>query len=109
MPRELAEERLSLSEVAARTGVTGATLKRWVEKGVIPDGNKVTRDGWTPAAAAHARVVARLRDRGHSLDEIKTAPDEGPLGYGQPEDLFPPGERVYSLDDAAAELGLESE
>src|SRR3954452_12145670 len=109
MPRELAEERLSLSEVAARTGVTGATLKRWVEKGVIPDGNKVTRDGWTPAAAAHARVVARLRERGHSLDEIKEATNDGRLAYGLLEDLFPPGERAYTLEDAAEETGLEPE
>jgi adenylate cyclase len=101
------EERLSLNQVAERTGVTPATLKRWVDKGIIPDGGTVTSDGWTPAAAAHARVVARLRERGHSLEEIKEATDEGRLAYGLLEDLFPPGERVYSLDDAAEEIGLE--
>src|SRR4051812_23317104 len=109
MRRELDEERLNLSEVAARTGVTGATLKRWVEKGVIPDGRKVTADGWTPAAVAHARVVARLRERGHSLDEIKEATNDGRLAYGLLEDLFPPGERVYDIDSAAEETGLEPE
>ncbi|HEX6714936.1 MAG TPA: adenylate cyclase regulatory domain-containing protein [Thermoleophilaceae bacterium] len=109
MLRELEEERLSLSEVAARTGVTTATLKRWVDKGVIPDGKNVTNDGWTPAAAAHARVVARLRERGHSLDEIKAAADEGRLAYGLLEDLFPPGDKVFTLDDAAEETGLEPE
>src|SRR3954447_2757934 len=109
MARELEEERLSVSEVAARAGVTPATLKRWVEKGVIPDGKKVTGDGWTPAAAAHARVVARLRERGHSLDEIKEATDDGRLAYGLLEDLFPPGEHLYTLDDAAEETGLEPE
>src|SRR2546423_10567000 len=103
------DERLSLNQVAARTGVTPATLKRWVDKGIIPDGGTVTSDGWTPAAAAHARVVARLRERGHSLEEIKEATDEGRLAYGLLEDLFPPGERVYSLDDAAEETGLEPE
>jgi adenylate cyclase len=103
------EERLSLNQVAERTGVTPATLKRWVEKGVIPDGRKVTSDGWTPAAAAHARVVARLRERGHSLDEIKEATDEGRLAYGLLQDLFPPGDRVYALEDAAKETGLEPE
>src|SRR2546423_5656551 len=101
------DERLSLNQVAARTGVTPATLKRWVDKGIIPDGHKVTSDGWTPAAAAHARVVARLRDRGHSLDEIKEATKEGRLAYGLLEDLFPPGERAYTVDDAAEETGLE--
>jgi adenylate cyclase len=103
------EERLSLSQVAARAGVTPATLKRWVANGVIPDGKKATKDGWTPAAAAHARVVARLRDRGHSFDEIKAATKEGRLAYGLLADLFPPGETVYTLDDAAEETGLEPE
>src|SRR3954452_4158715 len=109
MLRELEEERLSHSEVAARAGVTTATLKRWVDKGVIPDGNRVTSDGWTPAAAAHARVVARLRERGHSLDEIKSATKEGRLAYGLLEDLFPLGEQVFTLEDAAEETGLEPE
>jgi adenylate cyclase len=103
----LDDERLSPSQVAARAGVTTATLKRWVDKGVIPDGRKVTADGWTPAAAAHARVVARLRERGHSLDQIKDATDEGRLAYGLLEDLFPPGEEQFSLDDAAEQTGLE--
>src|SRR3954464_4876958 len=109
MPLAVEEQRLSLSQVAARAGVTGATLKRWVEKGVIPDGKKVTRDGWTPAAVAHARVVARLRERGHSLDEIKEATDDGRLAYGLLEDLFPPRDRVFTLDEAAEETGLEPE
>jgi adenylate cyclase len=101
------EERISLNQVATRAGVTPATLKRWVEKGVIPDGKRVTKDGWTPAAAAHARTVARLRERGHSLEEIMEATKQGRLAYGLLEDLFPPGERSYTLDDAAEETGLE--
>jgi adenylate cyclase len=109
MAAELEDERLSTSQVAARAGVTTATLKRWVDKGVIPDGKRATRDGWTPAAAAHARVVARLRERGHSLDEIKSATDQGRLAYGLLEDLFPPGEQVHTLEDAAEETGLEPE
>jgi adenylate cyclase len=103
------EDRLTLSEVASRAGVTPATLKRWVEKGVIPDADGATAQGWTPAAAAHARVVARLRERGHSLDQIKEATDEGRLAYGLLEDLFPVGERVWSLESAAEETGLEPE
>src|SRR4051794_7946282 len=103
------DERLSSSQVAARAGVSPATLKRWVDKGVIPDGNRVTSDGWTPAAAAHARVVARLRERGHSLDEIKSATKEGRLAYGLLEDLFPLGEQAFTLEGAAEETGLEPE
>ena len=33
---------------------------------------------WTPAAIAHARIVARLRERGHSLDELREAARSGP-------------------------------
>src|SRR6478672_6246582 len=109
MPGAMDEERLSLSEVAARAGVTPATLKRWVERGVIPDGKKAIKDGWTPAAAAHARTVARLRDRGHSFDEIKAATKEGRLAAGLLEDLFPPGERLYTIEDVARETELEPE
>src|SRR4051812_37419085 len=109
MLRAMDEDRLSLREVASRVGVTPATLKRWVEKGVIPDAKGATSDGWTPAAAAHARVIGRLRERGHSLEQIKQATNEGRLAYGLLEDLFPVGERVWSLDEAAEETGLEPE
>ena len=105
----MAEKRLSLSDVAAQTGVTPATLKRWVEGGVVPGGKKATRNGWTPAAAAHARLVARLRDRGHSLDEIKRATKEGRLAQALLEELYPRGERKWKLEEAAAETGLEPE
>src|SRR3954454_6760323 len=105
--RSMEDHRLSLSEVAARAGVTRATLKRWAETGVIPDGQEITRDGWTPAAAAHARVVARLRERGHSLDEIRRATDEGRLAYGLLEELYPATERTWTLDEASEETGVE--
>src|SRR4051795_9651538 len=103
------EQRLSVNEVATRAGVTPATLKRWVDRGIIPDGKRVTKEGWTPAAGAQARVVARLRDRGHSFDEIKEATKEGRLVYGLLEDLFPPGDQIYTVEDAAQETGLEPE
>src|SRR3954469_8975316 len=109
MARAMAEERLTTSEVAARAGVTPATLKRWVDRGVIPDGKRITKAGWTPAAAALARTVARMRERGHSFDEIKEAIKEGRLSSGLLEDLFPPGERIYTLEDAAEQTGLEPE
>ena len=48
------------------------------------------RDGaWTPAALAQARIVARMRARGHDLDHVRRAAKEGRLAYGYLEDLFP--------------------
>ncbi len=94
---------LSLAEAAARAGVSTGTLRRWAQQGVIPqfDGE------WTPAAAAHARVVARMRERGHSLKSIRDATEEGRLAFGYVEALFPDGDGAYSLRDAAGETGLD--
>ena len=60
---------LTLEQVAAGAGVSAATVRRWVKRGLVPgfDGR------WTPAVAAYVRVIERLRARGHSLDEIKRA------------------------------------
>ena len=101
----MAGEAVSLKEAAERVGVSPATLKRWAQTGVIPE-----RDGGgtlSPAAVAHARIAARLRDRGHSLDEIRRASAEGRLAYGYVEDLFPPSRQGRSLSEVAEETGLE--
>jgi adenylate cyclase len=94
---------LTLSDVARRIGVSSATLRRWVNDGIVP----VDDGRWTPAAVAHARVVARLRERGYSLDQLREAARSGRLAYGYLEDLFPPPARTRTLDEAAAETGLE--
>src|SRR5215213_11769224 len=100
------EERISLSEAARRSGVSANTLKRWAADRVVP----VRRGRWTAAAAAQARVVARMRDRGHSLEELKRAGREGRLAFGFVEDLFPdlPEERT-TVEAVARETGLEPE
>jgi adenylate cyclase len=102
----VAEESLSLTEAAARVGVAPSTLRRWAASGVIPE-----VDGgadWTAAAVAHARVVARLRERGHRLEDIREAGRQGRLSYGYLESLFDQdGEGARTVRDAAAETGLE--
>jgi adenylate cyclase len=68
------------------------------------------QDGrWTEAAAAQARVVARMRERGHSLDSLKEAVRDGRLAFGYVEELLPEAERRLSLDDVAKRTGLEPE
>jgi adenylate cyclase len=96
---------LSLREAAERVGVSPSTLRRWAESGVIPE---VDGSGdWTPAAVAHARIVARLRERGHRLEHIREAGRRGRLAYGYIEEIFSAEQAVRSLDDAAEETGLE--
>jgi adenylate cyclase len=94
---------LSTSEVAERAGVTPATVRRWVAQGVIPQYHGT----WTPEAAAQARVVARMRARGHPLDQIRQATDEGRLAFAYVEELFPSTDSAYTLAAAAQETGLE--
>jgi len=101
----MSDDALTLAEAAAQAGVTPATLRRWARSGVIPDADG--DNSWSPVAIAHARIVARLRSRGHSLDEIRKAVDEGRLAYGFVEDLFPSPPRRHSIEEVSKETGLE--
>src|ERR671910_266516 len=98
-------ETLSLKEAAERVGVTPATLRRWAREGVIPEVDG--KGGWSSAAVAHARIVARLRERGHKLEHIKQAGKQGRLAYGYIEEMFG-GERPQrSLREASKLTELE--
>lgn len=101
------DEGLTLEEVAAHAGVSAATLRRWARAGLIPQVDGSRSGHWTRAAAAHARVVARLRARGHRIEEIKRATDEGRLAFAYIEELLPEPGGGTSLRDAARETGLE--
>ena len=96
---------LTLAQVAARAGVSPATVRRWVEKGLVPG----YEGSWTPAAVAYVRVVARLRARGHTLEQIKQASDNGQLAVGPIENLLKTEEGRYTLKEAAREAGLKPE
>ncbi len=102
----MADERISLSEAARRSGVPASTLKRWAEEKIVP----VRRGRWTATAAAQARVVARMRERGHSLEELKSAGREGRLAFGFAEELFSEAEEErVPVAEMARETGLEPE
>jgi adenylate cyclase len=94
---------ITVKEAASISGVTPANLRRWAETGVIPQ----WAGRWTASAAAHARIVRRLRERGHSLQEIRVAGQTGRLAFGYIEDLFSPATGQHSLEHAASETGLE--
>jgi adenylate cyclase len=103
----MADERISLSEAARRSGVPARTLKRWADERIVP----VRRGRWTATAAAQARVVARMRERGYSLEDLREAGREGRLAFGFAEELFSQaaGEDKVSIGDVARETGLEPE
>lgn len=96
----------SSAQVARDIGTTPATLRRWVARGLIPlyDAHERT---WTPGAVAHARLVSRMRERGHSLEEIRDAGDSGRLAFGHLQGLFPTAKPTHTLAEAARDTGLE--
>jgi adenylate cyclase len=94
---------LTLKQVAARAGVTQATVRRWVKEGLVPQYG----GAWTPAAASHVRIVARLRERGHSVQRIREASQSGKLAFGYIDELLPSSEARYTLKQAAREIDLD--
>ena len=96
---------ISLAEASRLSGISTSTLKRWAEEGIVP----VAGGQWTRASAAQARVIARMRERGYSLDAVREAARGGRLAFGYAEDLFQVPEGEYTKEQAAAETGLEAE
>jgi adenylate cyclase len=96
---------ITLAQVAARAGVAPGTVRRWVKQGLVPQ----YEGQWTPAAASHVRIVARLRERGHTVEQIREASQSGRLAFGFIDELLPTSEGRHSLADAARATGLKAE
>jgi adenylate cyclase len=94
---------LTLAQVAMRAGVTAATVRRWVKEGLVPQ----YEGTWTPAAASHVRIVARLRERGHTVQRIREASQSGKLAFGYIDELLPSTEGRYTLREASRALDVE--
>ena len=102
-PEDPAPSELTLKQVAVRAGVTQATVRRWVKEGLVPQ----YEGRWTPAAASHVRIVARLRERGHSVRKIREASQSGKLAFGYIDELLPSSEARYTLRQAARALDVD--
>jgi adenylate cyclase len=98
-------DRISLADASRLAGVSPATLKRWAREGIIP----VDDGRWSRASAAQARVVARMRERGYSMEAVKEAARGGRLAFGYAEDLVQVPEATYTQAEAAEKTGLEPE
>jgi adenylate cyclase len=96
---------LTLAQAAARAGVSPGTVRRWVKAGLIAqyDGS------WTPAAAAQVRIVARLRERGYTVEQIREASESGRLALGDVEDFLSVPEGRHTLRQSARATGLSPE
>src|SRR3954449_6246420 len=87
---------ISLAEASRIAGVSSSTLKRWADDGLVP----IADGRWTPASAAQARVIARMRERGYSVEAIREAARGGRLAFGYAEDLFEVPEGHYTQERA---------
>src|SRR5271155_5732711 len=96
---------LTLAQVAARTGVSAATVRRWLRMGLVPG----YEGKWTPSAVAYVRVVARLRARGHTLDKTNRPRDRARRPGGRTGGLLDTEEGRYSLKEASREAGVDPE
>ncbi len=96
---------LTAEQVARRAGVSVSTLRRWIGQGLIPAAPQ-GRGGWPPVAVSQARIVARLRERRHPIEEIRLAVEDGRVAYGYVDELLPEQREVYTLDQVARRTGL---
>ena len=93
----------TLTDVASRADVSAGTVRRWLKDGLIPQ----YEGRWTQPAAAQVRIVARLRARGYTLDQIRRANESGQLA-GYVQGMFAPPDGRYTLDQAARAANLDA-
>lgn len=68
----MADERLTIGELANRTGVAGSALRYWEDLGLLPDVPRVSGQRRYPLSAVElVGTILVLRDVGFTLREIK--------------------------------------
>ncbi|KAB2384521.1 MerR family transcriptional regulator [Actinomadura montaniterrae] len=68
----MADERLTIGEVADRTGVATSALRYWEEVGLLPEPARVSgQRRYPPSAVEQVGLILLLRDVGFTLREIK--------------------------------------
>ena len=97
---------ITLAQVAVRAGVSSGTVRRWVKEGLVPQYNG---GGWTAPAARQVGIVARLRERGYTLEQIREASDSGRLALGDVESFLSIPEGRHTLRQTARATGLTPE
>jgi DNA-binding transcriptional MerR regulator len=67
------EERLTIGELASRTGIATSALRYWEDLGLLPPPDRVSgRRRYPPSAVGLVGVIVALRGVGFTLREIRT-------------------------------------
>lgn len=97
---------LSIEELAGRTHESVERLREWHNLGLIGG-----RDGsFTLEDVEIVRLIQLCLRRGIGVDALRRIEEQGSFLRRYLETLYPPGfEPVYTLDEAAAEAGIDTE
>ena len=96
---------ITLAEASRLAGVSASTLKRWADEGLVP----VDDGRWTRASAAQARVIARMRERGYSVEAIREAAEGAGSRSAAPRTSSRSRRAGTRASEAAELTGLEPE
>ena len=92
----------STAEVARRLGTTPATLRRWIDRGLIPQYDGRVDAGRASPTPGSSRACASAATRS---TRSATPSTSGRLAFGYLQELFPSLETSHTLDEAAARHG----
>ena len=68
-------EQFTSSQVIERTGITPRQLQWWDERGVVVPAREGRRRVYSADDLAEVAVICDLRQRGFSLQRVRTRPD----------------------------------
>lgn len=92
MSRAKTDPWLTTEQIAAETGISAATIRRWGRLGVLPAptiafmGRRGRQSRWPLHTPEQARWVLDLLDRGRTFDEIRSALERGEFRTSSLED-----------------------
>jgi adenylate cyclase len=99
-------DRLSIDELAERTGESAGRLSGWRDRGLIGNDSGDLRDG----DVERVWLIRKLLGRGVGLDDVaRTVRDHADVLARFVPRWLERGDRTHTLDDAAASVGLEPE
>jgi DNA-binding transcriptional MerR regulator len=98
----MADEQLTIGELASRTGVATSALRYWEDLGLLPAPARVSgRRRYPPSAVTQVGVILLLQDCGFTLRDLKALIASGSLAVDSWQDLAK--RKLAELDERIAQ------